>query len=112
MTETDAPSSRASAMGTSLRLSAHIFSVSAGLVGVCLTVMGLFRVVRHTEHLDVVANKLVAVDALVFLITCFVAYLALRARRQERRERLERVADLTFLVGLGVMVLAGSLLAY
>lgn len=35
-----------------VQLSAHIFSVSAGLVGGCLTVIGLFRIVARSEHVD------------------------------------------------------------
>ncbi len=32
-------------------LSGHIFSVSAGLVGICVTVVGLFRLIRRTGEL-------------------------------------------------------------
>jgi len=92
-------------------LSGHIFSVSAGLVGVCLTVIGLFRLFAATRARSW-ADNLLAMDALAFLFSCLLAYLALRARAAARRRRLERLADSVFLLGLAVMVLIGGLVAY
>jgi len=98
--------------GTDVQLSAHIFSVSAGLVGVCLTVIGIFRVVVRSQNVDSIADNLLAVDALLFLVACFFAYLALRSRSVRRSRRLERVADGIFLLGLTMMVAIGALVAY
>ncbi len=97
---------------TDVQLSGHIFSVSAGLVGVCLTVIGLFRVMVRSPHVDSVADNLLSVDALLFLVACTFAYLALRTREAERARRLERVADVVFLTGLAMMVAVGALIAY
>jgi hypothetical protein len=98
--------------GAEVQLSTHIFSVSAGLVGVCLTVIGIFRVVVRSQHVDSIADNLLAVDALLFLGACFFAYLALRARTTARGRRLERIADVVFLLGLTMMVAVGGLIAY
>jgi multisubunit Na+/H+ antiporter MnhF subunit len=98
--------------GARAQLSAHILSVSAGLVGVCVTVIGLFRVVLRAQQVDSIADNLLAIDGLVFLVACFLAYLALRAHTAARAERLERVADVVFLAGLTMMVAVGALIAY
>ena len=92
------------------RLGGHIFTVSAGLVGVCLTVIGLFRVIVISQHVDSVADNMLAFDALIFLVACFFAYLSLRSRTGARR--YERVADIAFLGGLAMMVAIGGLIAY
>jgi hypothetical protein len=94
------------------KLSEHIFSVSAGLVGVCITVIGLFRLIVRSEHVDSIADDLLAIDALLFLGACFLAYLTLRTRDARRQLRLERVADGVFLAGLTMMVAVGALIAY
>jgi hypothetical protein len=86
--------------------------VSAGLVGVCLTVIGLFRVVVRLQRVDSIADNLLAVDALFFLVACFLAYLALRSRVAGRARRMERVADVVFVAGLAMMVAIGALIAY
>jgi threonine/homoserine/homoserine lactone efflux protein len=98
--------------GPRRELSEHIFSVSAGMVGVCITVIGLFRLVSRSAHVDSIADNLLAVDALVFLGSCFLAYLALRARTRRRVKQFEGAADYLFLAGLTMVSVVGVLIAY
>lgn len=93
-------------------LSGHIFAVSAGLVGVCLTVVGLFNIFRRPGTAGSVADNLVALDAMVFLFACLSAYLALRTPSRARWERLEHYADGLFLLGIAGMVVISGLIAY
>jgi hypothetical protein len=87
--------------------------VSAGLVGVCLTVVGIFNFARRRgDPESSLADNLVAIDAIVFLFACLFTYLALRAPTKQRWRRLERYADLLFLAGLSAVVLIGALIAY
>jgi hypothetical protein len=81
----------------------HIFTVSAAMVGVCLTVIGLIRIVISIQKIDTVTDDLLAANALVFLASCLLAYWALRTRSSRRMHRLERIADGLFLFGLGLM---------
>src|ERR1043165_127571 len=84
----------------------HIFTVSSAMVGVCLTVIGLVRVVIT------LADDLLAGDALLFLVSCFVSYAALRSRRAPRMRRLERIADSVFILAMIVMVAICAFLTY
>jgi hypothetical protein len=93
-------------------ISVHIFSVSAGLVGVCLTVIGLIRVVVSTSKVNTLVDDFLAVDAVIFLTSCLLSYWALRTRSLYRMYRVERMADTIFLVGLFLMVLACTFVAY
>lgn len=95
-----------------LELCVHIFTVSAGLVGVCLTVIGLFRVIHRLSQDGHIADNLIAIDALGFLAACLFAYLALRAHNPARRRRLQQFADVAFLLALGFMVAICGLIAY
>ena len=52
----------------------HIFTVSSAMVGVCLTVIGLIRVVITLGRADTLADDLLAGDALLFLISCLLSY--------------------------------------
>jgi len=94
--------------GSNLRLdediSIHIFTVSAGMVGVCLTVIGLLRVVITLRKADTVADNLLALDAILYLIACLSAYWALRTRSRRRMHLVERFADAVFVVALILMV--------
>jgi threonine/homoserine/homoserine lactone efflux protein len=93
-------------------LAERVFSTSAQLVGVCMTVIGLFRVVFELKNINSIADNLMAIDALVFLGSCLLSYLALRSIRAERSLALEQAADVVFLAGLGMMVVVCALVAY
>lgn len=90
----------------------HIFTVSSAMVGVCLTVIGLVRVVITLGKADTFADDLLAIDALLFLVCCFVSYAALRSRGSRRMHRLERIADGVFILAMVVMVLICAFLTY
>src|SRR4026207_1525718 len=78
----------------------HIFTVSSAMVGVCLTVIGLIRVVITLGRADTLADDLLAGDALLFLISCLLSYWALRSRTVRRMHRLERIADGIFILAM------------
>ncbi len=82
----------------------HIFTASAALVGVCLTVIGLIRIVIATTKVGTIADDLLAADAMLFMISCLLAYWALRA--------LERTADTMFLIGLLLMTIACGVITW
>ena len=50
----------------------HIFTVSSAMVGVCLTVIGLIRVVITLGKADTLADDLLASDAFLFLTSCLL----------------------------------------
>jgi hypothetical protein len=82
----------------------HIFTVSAAMVGVCLTVIGLLRVVISIRKADTFADDLLAMDAVLFLTSCLSSYWALRTRSMYRMHRVERFADFVFIIALLFMV--------
>ena len=90
----------------------HIFSVSAGMVGVCLTVIGLIRVVITMGKADTVADDLLEGDAVIFLIACLLSYTALRSRTEAGMRRFERLADWLFISAMTLMVAICAFIAY
>src|SRR5437867_10564310 len=82
----------------------HFFTVSSAMVGVCLTVIGLIRVVITLGKADTLADDFLALDALLFLIACLVSYWALLSSGFARMHRVERVADVIFIVEMIRMV--------
>ncbi len=92
-------------------ISIHIFSVSAAMVGVCLTVIGIFQIGK-LKNIGLISDNLLAIDALAFLFSCILSYIALRTRTQKRRHRIEKIADLIFIGGLCLMAVVCFLVAY
>lgn len=94
------------------QISIHIFSVSAALVGVCLTVIGIFRAVGELKNFSTFGDNVLAIDALIFLGSCIFAYSSLRTRNLQRKARLERIADVLFIFGLSLMAIVCAIIAY
>src|SRR5207253_5863068 len=90
----------------------HIFTVSSAMVGVCLTVIGLIRVVITLGTADTLADDFLAGDALLFLISCLLSYWALRSRSMRRMHRLEKIADGIFIFATIGMVIICAFIVY
>ena len=92
-------------------LNVHVFSVSAGLVGVCL--IGIIRIgINIKPGYNTIADELLAVDSLTFITSCLLAYSSLRTPGRARTKRLEAYADRVFIAGMITMSLAGALVAF
>ena len=90
----------------------HIFSASAALVGVCLTVISIVGRITAGTLIHRMEDDLLAVDAMVFLISCLLSYAALRVRGKARSHRLETAADAVFIFGLFILVLACAVIVW
>ena len=84
-------------------LSVHILSASAAMVGVCLTVIGLIRIVI-TLGKSIRLPTIFSPSQRHFSHFLFLFVLGLRTRGTRRMHRLERIADAAFLLGLLLMV--------
>jgi hypothetical protein len=97
---------------TERELNVHVFSVSAQLVGICLTVLGLFRVMIRLQGVSRIADDLLALDAIAFLGACVFSYASMRTRATGRRRTLERVADMSFAIALVLMTAVCAMIAW
>lgn len=84
-------------------LAIHIFSVSAGMVGVCFTVINLIHIGNAMKQISTFGDDLTALDAIIFILSCFLSYLSMKTKDRKRRLFLERMADRVFLSGLFLM---------
>ncbi|WZO97757.1 hypothetical protein EP7_004808 [Isosphaeraceae bacterium EP7] len=88
-----------------------IFSTSGGMVGVCLTGIGLIGVLSHLRAVQTVAEELLAADALAFLTCSMLSFFALRDRSRRRRRVFDLTADIIFIIGLLLMMIVCALMA-
>lgn len=93
-------------------LTMHVFTISAGMVGVCLTGIGLLRLIANQRQIETLGDNLLAIDAVVFMSTCFLAFWAFKSRDPRVRRRLRFVVEGSFMVALLIMVVVCSLIAY
>ena len=90
-------------------LSAHILPTSATMIGVCMTVLSIGHLGAAGE-LRMVVDKLLAVDALVFLVSALLSFMSMRSCRFGAR--YEARAELIFITGLGLLALGAVILAF
>ena len=87
----------------------HILPVSATMVGVCMTVISLVQLVPKID-ISSWADEVLAMDALIFLVSTMLSYWTLR--HEKYAQRLELIAGRLFLVGLCVMSFVSVLIAF
>ena len=90
----------------------HLLSVSGTLAGLCITGVTLFHTLGRASMPETLADDLLAISALLFLLCTYVIFIALRTRRETVARLLEKVADTLFLAALSGMVGSGFIMVY
>src|SRR5262245_22892201 len=91
------------------RLFSHlvaVLSVSSGMVGVCLTAVGLIGVIKSLNQVQTLVDDLLAVSGLLFLITSALSFLGMRTGLARRWRGFLWTLDVLFFVGLAALVVA------
>lgn len=83
----------------------HILSGSTTMIGVCITVITLFRVMNTSYR--TYADELLAFDNIIFITSALFAYASIR---RENNKKMERVADISFLVGMLLILVAAIMI--
>ena len=91
------------------RLLSHILPTAATMVGVCITVIGLIKVVEGNTH-DTILDEVIAVNALGFLLSAVLSYISQRSKTE--KVRIETWADMLFIGSLCILGLATVALAF
>ncbi|MET1024533.1 MAG: hypothetical protein ABWX87_09525 [Pseudoxanthomonas sp.] len=87
-----------------------ICPISAAMVGVCLTGVGLLHVALAVNQKATLADDLLSWDAVIFLIATLVSYFALRTNA--RNHRLEQIADVAFIAAMVLLTAACLFITY
>ncbi len=88
-------------------IASHIFNGSITMIGICITVIALFRIMKI--NLQTYADEILAIDTVVFIASSLFSYSALR---KKDNARMERVADYLFYTGMFVMLVVGGLIVF
>ncbi len=104
--------SRRSRIELDARTCRLICPIAAGMVGVCLTGIGILQVLVSVRHHATIADDLLALDSLLFLIAMLTSYFALRVAGSKRLHRLEQLADISFITAMILMVCACFTITY
>ncbi|POA99236.1 hypothetical protein C2134_07435 [Chromobacterium sinusclupearum] len=89
-------------------LAHHILPTSATMLGVCMTVIPIIKLMK-VGHIGTMIDELLADDSVIFLISAVLSYLSIR---RPSWGRLERHADIAFVFGLCGMSVCAVLLSF
>src|SRR5271156_6572674 len=81
-----------------------VFSVSAGMIGVCLTAIGLVKIVTQARGVDTLCDDLIAIDAMVFGLAALLGFRGLQQFIRDQASLSLRLMDSVFLVGLALTI--------
>src|SRR5258708_4653537 len=81
-----------------------VFSVSAGLIGVCLTAIGLVKVVAQARRVETLCDDLIVIDAMVFGLAALLGFRGLRRFILHQYPPSHHLMDWVFLIGLGLTI--------
>jgi hypothetical protein len=90
-------------------VSAHILPTSATMIGVCMTVLTIGHLGSGGPW-RMLIDKVLAVDALVFLVSALLSFVSIRTSIAARN--YESRAEVVFVVGLGLLALGAVGLAF
>ena len=90
----------------------HVFTVSAGMVGVCLTAIGILRLVATQTKIQTLGDDLLAINAILFVLICNLAFWSFKTKVPQRRRRLRVLVDTLFLLALSSMAGICAVIAY
>lgn len=84
-----------------------IFSGSTTMIGVCITIITLFKVMK--AGLNTYADELFGIDTFFFIFAAFFSYLTLR---NNKRRYLEKFADILFFGAMIVLIIGGIMIVF
>ncbi len=90
----------------------HLLSLSGTLAGLCITGVALFRTMGNVSLSATIADDMLTISALLFLICTYAIFFALRGKSTAQADLCEKIADGLFLLALTGMVAAGFVMAY
>ena len=89
-----------------------LLSVSAAMVGVCLTAIGLVSVIEAISKVEHVVEDMLAVASIIFSMVTLLSFLGIRTRIRRIWPRYLLVLDVVFCFGIATMVVASMLLTF
>jgi len=89
----------------------HILNQSSAKVGMCLTLLGLVRVVEGVMNIHTLVDELLAICAVGFLVSSLLTYSTLKKEEGKGRQKMGRAGDFIFTGALSLLaVICVSLL--
>ena len=89
-------------------ISHHILPTAANLLGLCFVILSVIKIMKLGA--ETIIDELVAFGVVIFLVASIFSYASLRS--ETRSEHFEKIADIVFLVGLGLLTVTSFIIVF
>lgn len=89
-----------------------LLPLSATLSGLCIGAITLFHINSPMAMVASVADDILAICALIFLVSTYFIFWALRTKRPPHLTMLVKIIDSIFLLGITALVGVGFIMVY
>lgn len=89
-----------------------LLSVSTGMVGVCLTAVGLVGIFKSLRQWEGMVDELLTVGSLLFSVVTLLSFLAIRTRIRQFWPHCLLTLDILFCLGILTMLAASIVLTF
>lgn len=89
-----------------------LLSVSAAMVGVCLTAIGLVSVIESLNKLETFVDNILAVATLLFSLVTLLSFIGVRTNLRTSWRHYLFTLDILFCLGIVAIVVASFLLTF
>ena len=89
-----------------------VFSVSSGMIGVCLTAIGLVKIVSQAKGIETLCDDLIVIDAMLFGLAALLGFRGLRRFIRHESPLSHQLMDWIFLSGLGLTIVICGIFAW
>ncbi|MEW6131384.1 MAG: hypothetical protein AB1757_30425 [Acidobacteriota bacterium] len=89
----------------------HILMQSSMKVGMCLTLLGLIKVVEGAKNLKSFTDEFLAIVALFFTVSGIASYFAIKESNPDRKQQKGTIADFIFSIALCLLAIICAIIA-
>ncbi len=89
-----------------------VFSVSAAMIGVCLTAIGLVKIVAQASRIESLCDDLIVIDAILFGFAALLAFRGLQRFVRHQKPRSHELMDGVFFLALALMIVLCAIFAW
>lgn len=94
------------------RILERLLSAATSMTGICVGLLGAVNAFSRSQKIDTLADEVLALNALLFLVCCYLIVWALRTRSRERTARLLHSTEYLFLAAMTMLVTTGFFVVY
>jgi len=94
------------------RILERLLSAATSMTGICVGLLGAVNAFARSQKTDTFIDDFLALNALMFLICCYLIVWALRTSSRHRTAQLLRTTEYLFLAAMTLLVTTGFFVVY